>query len=143
MTRSILAALILTLGATAVSAQTAGKTTRPLIDWDISRWNPESQAACGAFLTKFGYTVVTEQKTDTVHRILYHGLALDGLSKRTDPETNDLAWDADVDRGPGQAGALLRACLKLSGDAMKRGIIPQDVLDIALDQANKIMRGEL
>ena len=135
MIRAFLMATVLALPAAGALAQ----ADRPLVEWNTQDWNPESQAACGAFLTKFGILVSIKQQTDDVFQILWRGIAINMLSEVTDPETNKLAWAAPIDMGAGDGKTLFMSCGDLANQALEDNLIPQSILDEAAEEANETM----
>ena len=146
MTRSILAALILTLGATTAISQTSAAPPRPLIEWDISEITPESMAACGSFLAKIGllFTRSEEARHDsdtrnTVVETLFRGIALSTFSKENNPALQAEAFAAEFDP-KGQRGELfLLTCTLQADTVIEDGMIPQEIIDHAMQEAVKIM----
>ena len=100
---------------------------RPILDWDISRWNPESQAACGAVLSKFGLLASTQNQTEQIYQILYEGYAMNALSEITDPATNALAWSADVSTQDERFFDFTYKCSDLFKGARQAGLIPSSI----------------
>ena len=141
MTGSILATFILALSATTAISQTAASTPRPLVEWDLTELTQESQAACGAFMTKLGYVVAQSKKTEQVAQIMFRGIALDLLSKRTHPEINEQAWAADFDPTGSDVETLLKACVPLANSALENDMIPKEMIDSATRQTIKYMGG--
>ena len=136
MIRTLIAASLLALFSTAAFAQ----SERPLIDWERTQWNPESQAACGVFLTKFGTMVSIQKQTNEIFQILWRGYALNDLSAMTDPATNERAWAAPVELLGETGKVLFLDCGKLVNQALKDGLIPQSIQEDASDKANETLR---
>lgn len=108
---------------------------RRLLEWDISRWNPESQAACGAVLSKFGLLVSIQHQTEQVYQILYQGYAMNSLSEMTDPFTNGLAWRAEVSTEDEGFYDFTYRCSDLFDGAMEAGLIPESISAQAAEDA--------
>jgi len=100
---------------------------RSLLEWDISRWNPESQAACGAVLSKFGLLASIKSQTEQVYQILYEGYAMNSLSESTDPSTNALAWSANVSTQDEGFYEFISRCSDLFQGAHQAGLIPSSI----------------
>jgi hypothetical protein len=135
MMKSILAAALLVCTPLTVSAQTYVTEAPPLAEWNVQDWNPESQAACGAFMTKFGLLVSIKHQTDQVFQILFRGFALNALSEMTDPATNARAWSAPVDAISEPSKRLLSDCIDLANAALRDNLIPQSIIDDAQEEA--------
>jgi hypothetical protein len=136
--RPFILATLFSLSAFEVSAQ----EYPPLAEWDVSEWTPSSQAACGAFLTKFGLLISINKQTNEVFQILWRGLSMNELSKMTDPATNTRAWAAEVDATSDTAKELFFACGDLFDWAYNSNEIPQIILDRASREANDILLGK-
>lgn len=136
MIRSLLTASVLALFGTAAFTQ----SERPLIDWERTQWNPESQAACGVFLTKFGTMVSLQKQTNEIFQILWRGYALNELSAMTDPATNKRAWAAPVELLDETGKTLFLDCGLLVNQALKDGLIPESIQESASEKANETLR---
>ena len=146
MHKSFLAALILALGASSVSAQSSTQTPRPLIEWDIAELTPESLAACGAFLSKTGLLLSRNidgrqksDESDAVAEILFRGIALSTFSKETDPELQAQSFAAEFDPKGERGQMFFFTCTLLADSAIENGMIPQDVVDHSMQETVKLM----
>lgn len=121
-------------------AQPAWALENRLTDWNIGSWNPESQAACGVSLTKFGLLASVAHQDDRVFQILYRGIALNKLSESTAPETNAAAWAAQVSTRDAALHPMLSTCTDLFNTAEADRLIPGSIKDYAVQEANDILQ---
>lgn len=136
----LLTGIALLIGTSLAAQDAPAQDVPPLVEWDVSEWNPTSQAACGAVLTKFGLLVSIRHQTNQVFQILYRGQAMNALSEMTDPATNALAWSAEVKATGEDTYALMDACTDLFNQANAAGNIPKSILEDASAEANRILR---
>jgi hypothetical protein len=111
-----------------------------LTDWDISAWSVTSVAACAVVLTKAGYLGNAETDKAADLNRLAQGMALDALSKATDPEVNRVAWETPVVNLRNDAYAMMQLeCADLFKTAAAGGLIPRSVLTEARAKAAAYM----
>lgn len=121
---------LLLLSLLGFSAPVAHADPSPL-DADVTTWAPESQAACGVMLVKFGLLVSVKNKTAKVFQILFRGYALNALSEMTAPDLNAAAWQAELNLRDDRTSPILSQCTELFNANAKAGNIPQSVLEDA------------